>query len=211
MSDCSRAEVRQTQLSQRVDVLIEDRQFHHETALLLDQEALVSREAWAHSDSLTATLIAQISSLHRQLLAALGQIQALQARDQTHADDPEGAASTANNMPPKRTYVATARAAAAAAIAPMTVVAVEQLIEARVSAALANNETLRNSTNELALMCGRMFHEESYEVEKYVGGLPDMIRGNVMSYQPKTMEKAIEFANDQMGQKVLTIAERQAE
>ncbi|GJW81745.1 putative reverse transcriptase domain-containing protein [Tanacetum coccineum] len=64
---------------------------------------------------------------------------------------------------------------------------------------------------ELALMCGRMFHEESEEVEKYVGGLPDMIRGNVMSYQPKTMEKAIEFANDHMDQKVLTIAERQAE
>ncbi|GJY18135.1 putative reverse transcriptase domain-containing protein [Tanacetum coccineum] len=63
---------------------------------------------------------------------------------------------------------------------------------------------------ELALMCGRMFHEESEEVEKYVGGLPDMIRGNVMSYQPKTMEKAIKFANDQMDQKVLTIAERQA-
>ncbi|GKF23436.1 reverse transcriptase domain-containing protein, partial [Tanacetum coccineum] len=42
-------------------------------------------------------------------------------------------------------------------------------------------------------------------------GLPDMIQGNVMSYQPKTMEKAIEFANDQMDQKVLTIAERQAE
>ncbi|GKB24619.1 hypothetical protein Tco_0864020 [Tanacetum coccineum] len=64
---------------------------------------------------------------------------------------------------------------------------------------------------ELALMCGRMFHEESKEVEKYVGGLPDMIRGNVMSYQPKTMEKAIEFSNDQMDQKVLTITERQAE
>ncbi|GJT11607.1 putative reverse transcriptase domain-containing protein [Tanacetum coccineum] len=64
---------------------------------------------------------------------------------------------------------------------------------------------------EFALMCGRMFHEESKEVEKYVGGLPDMIRGNVMSYQPKMMEKAIEFANDQMDQKVLTIAERQAE
>ncbi|GKE64011.1 putative reverse transcriptase domain-containing protein [Tanacetum coccineum] len=60
-------------------------------------------------------------------------------------------------------------------------------------------------------MCGRMFHEESDEVEKYVGGLPNMIRGNVMSYQPKTVEKAIEFANDQMDQKVLTIAERQAE
>ncbi|GKF19204.1 reverse transcriptase domain-containing protein, partial [Tanacetum coccineum] len=51
---------------------------------------------------------------------------------------------------------------------------------------------------ELALMYGRMFYEESKEVEKYVGGLPDMIRGNVMSYQPKTIEKAIEFANDQL-------------
>ncbi|GJT54059.1 putative reverse transcriptase domain-containing protein [Tanacetum coccineum] len=44
-----------------------------------------------------------------------------------------------------------------------------------------------------------------------VGWTSDMIRGNVMSYQPKTMEKAIEFANDQMDQKVLTITERQAE
>ncbi|GJX07577.1 putative reverse transcriptase domain-containing protein [Tanacetum coccineum] len=64
---------------------------------------------------------------------------------------------------------------------------------------------------ELALMRERMFHEESEEVEKYVGGLSDMIRGNVMSYQLKTMKKAIEFANDQMDQKVLTITERQAE
>nr|GEV73276.1 reverse transcriptase domain-containing protein [Tanacetum cinerariifolium] len=64
---------------------------------------------------------------------------------------------------------------------------------------------------ELTLMCERMFPEESDKVERYVGGLPDMIRGNVMLYQPKTTEKAIEFANDQMDQKVITIAERQAE
>ncbi|GJW33086.1 hypothetical protein Tco_0053118, partial [Tanacetum coccineum] len=49
-----------------------------------------------------------------------------------------------NNMPPRRSS-ATARAAAAAT--PMTADAVEQLIKARVSAALANHETLRNSTN----------------------------------------------------------------
>ncbi|GJV95710.1 putative reverse transcriptase domain-containing protein [Tanacetum coccineum] len=197
----------------------------------------------------------------------LGQIHALQARGQTHADDREGAVAML-----LRCY-------------PMTTIAVEQLIEARVSVALANHETLRNSTNgqgdgsyrsdtrirginshmktvtqdvayamdwkalkklmivkycprvnqevgkfellnlkvkgtdvisytlrfqELALMCGRMFHKESNEVEKYVGGLPDMIQGNVMSYQPKMMEKAVEFANDQMDQKVLIIAERQA-
>ncbi|GJV57991.1 putative reverse transcriptase domain-containing protein [Tanacetum coccineum] len=268
----------------------------------------------ASQESLMTTLIAQVSSLQGQLSVALGQIQALQARDQTHADDPEGA-NNHNNIPPRRSST-TARAAAAAAT-PMTAVVVKQLIKARVSAALANHETLQNSTNghgdgshnsktgtrgtirtpheytykdflnrkpltfkgtkvvvvlsqwfekiesvfhvsnyavenqalkkmmtvkycprgeikkleielwnlkvkgtdvasytlrfqELALMCGRMFHKESEEVEKY-GGLPDMIRGNVMSYQPKTMEKAIEFSNDQMDQKVLTITERQAE
>ncbi|GKE59661.1 hypothetical protein Tco_1498846, partial [Tanacetum coccineum] len=135
------------------------------------EEALVSREAWAHSvglssavhyelqayrthtqmkdyriasqESLMTTLIAQVSSLQEQLSVTLGQIQALQARDQTHADDPEGAASTAvglvfsflvsdnhNNMPPRRTSAATAKAAAAraaatAAATPMIVVAVE--------------------------------------------------------------------------------------
>ncbi|GJU51777.1 reverse transcriptase domain-containing protein [Tanacetum coccineum] len=41
---------------------------------------------------------------------------------------------------------------------------------------------------ELALLCGRMFPEVSNEVEKYVGGLPDMIQGNVMATKPKTME-----------------------
>ncbi|GKG27052.1 hypothetical protein Tco_0402755, partial [Tanacetum coccineum] len=44
---------------------------------------------------------------------------------------------------------ATARAAAAtAAVAtPMTAAVVEQIVKARVSTALANHETLRNSTN----------------------------------------------------------------
>ncbi|GKF22728.1 hypothetical protein Tco_0075050, partial [Tanacetum coccineum] len=118
----------------------------------------------ASQESLMTTLIAQVSSLHGQLSAALVQIQALQARDQTHADDREGAASTAvgfvllflvsdnhNNMPPRRTST-TARAAVAArataaAATPMTTAAVEQLIEARVFAALANHETLRNNIN----------------------------------------------------------------
>ncbi|GJR06827.1 hypothetical protein Tco_0529811 [Tanacetum coccineum] len=64
---------------------------------------------------------------------------------------------------------------------------------------------------ELALIVGKDGHYESEEVEKYIGGIPDMIWGNVMSYQPKTMGKAIKFSNDQMYQKVLTITERQAE
>ncbi|GJW98497.1 putative reverse transcriptase domain-containing protein [Tanacetum coccineum] len=217
-------EDRQTQLFQRVDGLVEDGQFHYEIARLLDQEALVSREGWAHSVGLSSAdsyqqhwdrfrhfrLEVRLMQMITRALAVLPRFTLL------------------INMPPRRSSAtaraatAAARADAAAAAAPIIVAVVEQLIEARVSAAVANHETLQNSTNgqgdgshnsdtgirgtvrtplkgadvasytlhfqELALMCGRMFHEESDEVEKYVSGLPDMIRGNVMSYQPKTMD-----------------------
>nr|GEX42663.1 putative reverse transcriptase domain-containing protein [Tanacetum cinerariifolium] len=55
------------------------------------------------------------------------------------------------------------------------------------------------------------FLEESDEIEIYIGGLPKMIRGNMMSYEPKSMQKAIEFVNDQMDQKLLGITDRQAD
>ncbi|GJR82640.1 hypothetical protein Tco_0153425 [Tanacetum coccineum] len=48
-----------------------------------------------YQESLMTTLIAQVSSLQGQLSAALRHIQALQARDQTREDDPEGAGSSA--------------------------------------------------------------------------------------------------------------------
>ncbi|GJR60420.1 putative reverse transcriptase domain-containing protein [Tanacetum coccineum] len=66
---------------------------------------------------------------------------------------------------------------------------------------------------ELALMCGRMFPEESDEVEKYVEWTPRNYPGGGtwISYRPQTMEEVIEFANDQMNQKLITISERQAE
>nr|GEU77623.1 putative reverse transcriptase domain-containing protein [Tanacetum cinerariifolium] len=64
---------------------------------------------------------------------------------------------------------------------------------------------------ELALMCDRMFPEESDVVKKYVGGLPDMIHESVKASKPKTMQKAIEFANELVDKKIHTITERQDE
>ncbi|GKD16564.1 hypothetical protein Tco_1205722, partial [Tanacetum coccineum] len=115
-----------------------------------DQEALVSQEAWAYSvglsltvhyelqvykthtqmqdyriasqESLMTTLITHVSSLQGQLSVALGQIQ--------------------NNMPPRRSSATARVVAAAAAAALITAAVVEQLIEARVSAALVNHNTL---------------------------------------------------------------------
>ncbi|GJT60099.1 reverse transcriptase domain-containing protein [Tanacetum coccineum] len=45
---------------------------------------------------------------------------------------------------------------------------------------------------ELDLLCGRMFPEESDKIEKYVHGLPDMIYGSVVASKPKTMQDAFE-------------------
>nr|GEZ16749.1 hypothetical protein [Tanacetum cinerariifolium] len=52
--------------------------------------------------------------------------------------------------------------------------------------------------------------KEPDEIKRYVGGLPEMIWGNVMSYEPKSMQKAIESANEQMDQKLIRIANCQA-
>ncbi|GJU60774.1 hypothetical protein Tco_1238540 [Tanacetum coccineum] len=59
---------------------------------------------------------------------------------------------------------------------------------------------------ELALLCVRMFPEESDKIKRYVGGLPDMIYGSVVASKPKTMQKAIEMATEQMDKKIRTFA-----
>ncbi|GJR27981.1 reverse transcriptase domain-containing protein [Tanacetum coccineum] len=130
------------------------RQFHQETALLLDQEALASQEAWAHSVGLS-------SAVHFKLYAYRTHTQMQDNRIASH-ESFMAALIAQNNMPPRRSSAtvravaaATARAAAttttpmtaAATTTPMTAAAVEQLIEARVSTALSNHETLRNNTN----------------------------------------------------------------
>nr|GFB92046.1 hypothetical protein [Tanacetum cinerariifolium] len=62
---------------------------------------------------------------------------------------------------------------------------------------------------ELALLCGRMFFREYDKVEKYVGGLPDMIYGSVVASKPKTMQEAIKIATELMDKKVRTFAKRE--
>ncbi|GKA52207.1 reverse transcriptase domain-containing protein [Tanacetum coccineum] len=54
---------------------------------------------------------------------------------------------------------------------------------------------------QLALMCARMFPEEVDKIEKYIGGLPDMILGSVKASKPKTMQEAIEFTTELMDEK----------
>ncbi|GJW26687.1 hypothetical protein Tco_0040498 [Tanacetum coccineum] len=74
---------RQTHIHQTVEALVDDRQYHYKTARLLDQEALVSREAWAHSIGFSSAVHYELQGYrtHGHLAMALGEIQALKARE----------------------------------------------------------------------------------------------------------------------------------
>ncbi|GJY67708.1 putative reverse transcriptase domain-containing protein [Tanacetum coccineum] len=65
--------------------------------------------------------------------------------------------------------------------------------------------------SELALLCGMMFPEEFDKIEKYVGGLPDMIHESIVVSKPKTMQDAGEIETELMDKKIRTFAERQTE
>nr|GEY35904.1 putative reverse transcriptase domain-containing protein [Tanacetum cinerariifolium] len=61
---------------------------------------------------------------------------------------------------------------------------------------------------ELALICDRIFPEESAKVERYIDGLPDMIHGSVKASKSQSMQEAIEFTTEMMDKKMFTHAER---
>ncbi|GKC51234.1 reverse transcriptase domain-containing protein, partial [Tanacetum coccineum] len=63
----------------------------------------------------------------------------------------------------------------------------------------------------MKMMTAEMFPKESNKIEKYVGGLPDMIHGSVMESKPKTMQDEVEFATKLMDNKICTFVERQTE
>ncbi|GJV63481.1 putative reverse transcriptase domain-containing protein [Tanacetum coccineum] len=62
---------------------------------------------------------------------------------------------------------------------------------------------------EVKKLEGEMWNLKSDKIEKYVGGLPDMIHRSVMASKPKTLHDAIEFATELMDKKIRTFAERQ--
>ncbi|GJV53067.1 putative reverse transcriptase domain-containing protein [Tanacetum coccineum] len=64
---------------------------------------------------------------------------------------------------------------------------------------------------ELALLSDRMFPEETDKIERYVGGMPDLIYSSVVASKPKTMQEAIEMATELMDRRINTLAERQTE
>ncbi|GJT19042.1 putative reverse transcriptase domain-containing protein [Tanacetum coccineum] len=115
--------------------------------------------------------------------------------------------------------------ATATTTTPITDAAIRALIAQGVANALAWRTIQRNTNlngdgsqgsrsgiTRLVHPTREMFPEESDVVEKYVGGLPDMIQGNVMSTKPKTQKMKLDCRNNKhLMFKLRTLAERQIE
>ncbi|GKA04260.1 reverse transcriptase domain-containing protein, partial [Tanacetum coccineum] len=74
-----------------------------------------------------------------------------------------------------------------------------------------NNNNNNNNKNQKAGAYTKFLADETEKIDKYISGLPDNIHGNVMSTRPKTLDDAIELANDLMDQILRTYTERQNE
>nr|GEU44277.1 putative reverse transcriptase domain-containing protein [Tanacetum cinerariifolium] len=219
----------------RVNTLFRDRPDHRRTAMLMDREAMYSREAWAffmdrssaiaaHVRTLetqVAALITQTTSLQTQLTITLGRIEVLEARDPEPQERPAEAGSSS---PKKRTT----RATPATVTTPTTTITLQgsaltwwnshmRAVGQDVAYAMPWAAFKRMITDKYCLrgkiqkLESKMFPEESAKVERYIGGLPDMIHGSVKASKPQSMQEAIEFATEMMDKKMLTYAERQAE
>ncbi|GKA70662.1 putative reverse transcriptase domain-containing protein [Tanacetum coccineum] len=61
------------------------------------------------------------------------------------------------------------------------------------------------------MMCTKMVPEEENRVEKFIGGLPDNIQGNVIAAKPTRLQDAVRIANNLMDQKLKGYAVKNAE
>ncbi|GKB27857.1 putative reverse transcriptase domain-containing protein [Tanacetum coccineum] len=64
---------------------------------------------------------------------------------------------------------------------------------------------------ELTMMCTKMVLEEDDRVEKFIGGLPDNIQGNVIATEPTRLQDAVRISNNLMDQKLKGYAVKNAE
>ncbi|GJW54201.1 putative reverse transcriptase domain-containing protein [Tanacetum coccineum] len=69
----------------------------------------------------------------------------------------------------------------------------------------------RNEIKKLEMEIWDLKVKESDKIERYVGGLPDMIHGSVVASKPKTMQEATEIATELMDKRICTFAERTGE
>ncbi|GJR91572.1 putative reverse transcriptase domain-containing protein [Tanacetum coccineum] len=218
-------------LRAQVNTLFRDRPDNRRTTMLLDREAMYAREAWANSEDRSVAIEAHVQTLEAQALIDQGVAVELVECDADRSRDGDKSHGSGigrrRQVPTQRecTYTDFLKCQPMNFKGTKGVVGLTQWVEKMESVFLISNCTIASQVKvrgtdlltynqrfqELALMYDRMFLEELAKVERYVGGLPNMINGSVKASKTQSMQEAIEFATEMMNKKMLTVAERQAE
>ncbi|GJT17634.1 hypothetical protein Tco_0876340 [Tanacetum coccineum] len=150
-------------LRARVNMLESDRPFHGRTAVLMEEEARLSRAAWAQSMDACDQTHSEGILLRTTVMTQQSEIVELRAADQRRQT------GISNEIKKIETELWNLK------VQGTDVVAYNQRFQ------------------ELALLSDRMFPEEADKIERYVGGMPDPIYSSVVASKPKTMQEAIEM------------------
>nr|GFA16663.1 hypothetical protein [Tanacetum cinerariifolium] len=216
-------------LASRLNMLFRDRRAHAYTCHLMETEARMSREAWVRATDASDLVHGEVMSLRTTVLGQMLEIRELQAADRrrqtamidqgvtaalaardalksTNGDDSHNSGTCV-----RRTERATRECTYNDFLKcqPLPFKGTKELPVFLNDVKEWSPPLVMKPLMELALLCGRMFSEESYKIEKYVGGLPDMIHGSVVASKPKTMQEAIEIVTELMDKKIRTFDEHE--
>nr|GFA09677.1 hypothetical protein [Tanacetum cinerariifolium] len=191
-------------LAGRLNMLFRDRRAHAYTRQLMETKARMSRETWVRATDASDLVHGEVMSLRTTVLGQMSEIRELQAADRRRQTVQTVGHEAAYDMSWKTLMkIMTNKYCPRNEIRKLEM----ELWELKVMGTDLASYT--QCFKELALLCGRMFSEESDRVEKYVGCLPDMIHESVVASKPKTMQEAIEIVTELMDKKIRTFAERE--
>nr|GEU63883.1 hypothetical protein [Tanacetum cinerariifolium] len=177
-------------LRARVNTLFIDRPDHRHTAMLMDKEAMYSREAWAFSMDRNPVDYDTWTYQERD---------ANRSRNGDNNNDPGAGGRRQMTTPRECSYTDFLKCQPISFQGTEGVVGLARWIE-KMDVAYA-----------MPWAALKRMITKAKKVERYIGGLPDMIHGSVKASKPQSMQEEIEFATEMMDKKMLTHAERQAE
>nr|GFB21576.1 hypothetical protein [Tanacetum cinerariifolium] len=177
-------------LAGRLNMLFRDRRAHAYTCHLMETEARMSREAWVR--------VTDASDLVHGVTTALAARYALRS---TNGDDSHNSGIGIEGVASLSQWCERMES-----VFHISNCAVENQVK---FATCTLHSVALTWWNTHVQTVGHEFANESNKIEKYVGGLPDMIHGSVVVSKPKTMQEAIEIATELMDKKIRTFAERE--
>nr|GEU88071.1 hypothetical protein [Tanacetum cinerariifolium] len=194
-------------LRARVNTLYIDRPYHSRTSMLMDRDVMYSHEAYAFSMDRSSAIVVHVGTLETQVAALITQTRSLQIQLATGLGRIENVMRTRAEM-------------------VIIVIIQEQagegkwLLHAYTDFFKCQPMSFQGTEGVVGLTRWLEKMESVFQisnctvacqVERYIGGLPDMIHGSVKASKPQWMPKAIKFATKMMDKKMLTHAKHQAE